>query len=190
MKLCYGLLDRWQCGTVPLSPQQRADVDSLTLDKRRRERTAVYHMLNRLLGYQPVLLHDSNGRPYIDDVSGLYLSVTHSATMAGVMIDTAPCGIDIQEVDARLLRLRDKYLSVGEQMLFGDDMAALTEAWCLKEAAYKAAGTPGLPLADGIAISRGAGGSYRIEAAGRIWHGTTRTVGPDCILATVTAYVP
>ncbi|MDE7389192.1 MAG: 4'-phosphopantetheinyl transferase superfamily protein [Muribaculaceae bacterium] len=91
--------------------------------------------------------HFADGAPMLIG-SDLRISVSHSRRRAAVALgtpDEPPFGIDVEETDRnrQLLRVATRFLTEQEAALWAD---RLTEAWTCKEAVYKAARAPGLPL--------------------------------------------
>ena len=114
-------------------------------------REAVAQLITKHIGPEARLLHDPDGAPLLAG-SDLHISISHSRHFAALMTDpTRRCGVDIEEArPEQLLKVRSKFLTDRELPLWADD---LLTAWTIKEAVYKAAGTPGLALG-AIDISR------------------------------------
>lgn len=121
---------------------------------RERERAAVSAILSTLAP-ELALAHLPSGAPVLvgsPDAPGI--SISHGGGMAAVAIgphDHA-FGIDIEAPRPKLLRVARKFLSPDEMSLAGSDLIAHLRYWTAKEAVYKAALTPGLPLTD-IAVN-------------------------------------
>lgn len=79
------------------------------------------------------------------------ISVSHSRGMAAIALGEKGMrlGIDTETPDrsSQLARVADRFLSAEQTEAWGAHPATLSWAWCIKEAAYKAAGQPGLALA-------------------------------------------
>lgn len=106
-------------------------------------RQAVQEILREVLGADVRLVHDPDGAPLLVG-SDLHISISHSRNYAAVMLSAeGHCGIDIEEPRLeQLARVKSKFLTPAE-LAAGVD---LLTAWTAKEAAFKAAGTPGLGL--------------------------------------------
>lgn len=126
------------------------------------ERAAVRRLLREAFPDTPgiTLGHKESGAPFLtgpDDCHGPgrttlplpEISVTHCRKMAAVA--TGPHGMRLGidcESDDRLVtlgRVATHFLSEGQRERWAEPYASL-RAWCVKEAAYKAAGQQGLPL--------------------------------------------
>lgn len=120
--------------------------------RRAAERQAVARCFDELRAAHPetppysALGHDPHGAPVLP---GWQLSITHSRAVAAVAICPAgqspAFGIDAEEWRATLLSVTTKYLSPSE-MARALSHAALLRLWTIKEAVYKAASIPSLPL--------------------------------------------
>ena len=112
---------------------------------REAERRAVERLVCRLLGDGAVVTHLPSGAPVTE---GCHISVSHCRTHAAVAVSTAaPVGIDIEET-------RRCKAHIVSRVAHPDDSPALSpaQAWCAKEAVFKAALIDDLTLAD-IAVS-------------------------------------
>lgn len=97
------------------------------------------------------LCHRADGSPFIPG-SGASISVSHCQTLVVLAADRLRrnIGIDCETSSrgAQLGRVAAKFLSPAQSLAWGADEKYLLRAWTLKEAFYKAARIPGLPLAD------------------------------------------
>lgn len=97
------------------------------------------------------LCHRADGSPFIPG-SGASISVSHCQTLVVLAADRLRrnIGIDCETASrgAQLGRVAAKFLSPAQSLAWGADEKYLLRAWTLKEAFYKAARIPGLPLAD------------------------------------------
>lgn len=96
------------------------------------------------------LCHRADGSPFIPG-SGASISVSHCQTLVVLAADRLRrnIGIDCETSSrgAQLGRVAAKFLSPAQSLAWGADEKHLLRAWTLKEAFYKAARLPGLPLA-------------------------------------------
>ncbi len=96
------------------------------------------------VGPEVTYTHAPDGSPLLCG-SALHISISHSRHLAAIALhpELRP-GVDIEEPrPGQLERVARKFLSESELQLWRH---RLLEAWTCKEAVYKAAGTPGLPL--------------------------------------------
>lgn len=133
---------------IAIAPVQATD----RAGRRVAERQAVARCFDELRAADPAippydtLSHDPHGAPVLP---GWQLSITHSRAVAAVAICPAgqspAFGIDAEEWRSTLLTVTTKYLSPGETARTLDK-PALLRLWTIKEAVYKAAAIPALPL--------------------------------------------
>lgn len=148
-----------------LSVSQNGDVTACLPDKKQRERSLVYTLINYAASHGPAiyssiagvpLSHYDNGAPYLDCSPThrllVYISVSHCRSGACIALSrlALPFGIDIEDESDKLARVKSKFIADSETVFIGDDL--LLPAWTIKEAVYKAAGIAGLPLRNGIVI--------------------------------------
>lgn len=157
LTVAYGLINDLDIPGFALTHTQQADVDSLRLEKRRRERRALYRLLSAEFHIIDTIDHRHDGSPFLSSAPGKCLSVAHSADIVAAIVADRRVGIDIEQPSGKIERVAGRFLNSDEARLFADPTGHLT-AWTIKEAVYKAAGLEGLPLAahnpeaDGIII--------------------------------------
>lgn len=129
------------------------DIDSDDNHSRaERERKAVDELVAGAFGPDAVKSRLPSGAPLITigglPVDRLY-SISHCAGLAilAVAEGVKAVGTDIEIYREQLRRVASRFLSPEEEIFYSSDEGLLT-AWTLKEAAYKAALTPGLALKD------------------------------------------
>ncbi len=118
-----------------------------------RERAAVATMIEAVFGPGTSLAHTDTGAPVLPGRPET-ISVSHSRTTAAIAIDRAGAhpGIDIEDARPQLMRVAGRVLSARELDAYGASADTLAEAWTLKEAAYKCAGTAGLDFRRDIVL--------------------------------------
>ena len=155
-----------------LSPPELARLRDLTLVKRRQEwlagRLAAKHAACRVLrqaaaGPEPAwpeiaVINQPAGRPALTLLAGPprrlpQISISHSHGWAVAMaVMGAPCGIDLQRISAKTLKLRERFCLLREQeevtRLIGAQAPpeqGLTLLWAAKEAVRKGVVKEALP---------------------------------------------
>lgn len=123
--------------------------EAYEMGKIERERMAVDRLVRDLCVDTACVAHLPSGAPVIAGIDDpLFISVSHCATAAVIAVSPdSRIGIDIEQQRPQLRRVRQKYLSPRELEIF-DTPQLMLIAWTAKEAVYKAALTPGLPLHD------------------------------------------
>lgn len=115
--------------------------ESPEADKRTREREAVNALLTELCGENKVILHQENGKPYLEDAS-FHISISHTKGYAAVVLHPSrEVGIDIEQYGITVHKVREKFLqSVELAEAETDNMYQLLLYWSAKETVYKAMG--------------------------------------------------
>jgi len=123
-----------------LSDAENAVYQSFKNDRRRREWLATRILLNEMLGSYPGIDYDSNGAPHLKDNVHINISVSHADGLVAVsMSKKYHVGIDVERVTNRVLRIKDKFLTIDEYDINDPNLLQLLYIqWCAKEAMYKA----------------------------------------------------
>ena len=138
-----------------LSNTEKDELKKITHPRKRKEWLAARVALQRLLyilGYAPSSLHKNvNGKPMLVTISGS-ISIAHCKEFVLVAFSAKyPIGVDIEQICAKIRRVRDKLLCRQESNYVGDDLSNLSLYWCAKEAIYKTIGG-GISLQEDIYI--------------------------------------
>lgn len=67
----------------------------------------------------------------------LNISISHNKTHVALAVSDKACGVDIENIGARVLRIQERFLSENEIQLAGNDCLKNSLMWSAKEAAYK-----------------------------------------------------
>lgn len=140
------MIKRYQWGDIVICVGAIEKSDRLS--RRDREKRAVRSLLSEMGVAPDNLWHDNNGAPKID---GYEISITHSLTRAAVALcpveKKGVFGIDAEDWRPSLYKVRVKFLSADE-LEWITEPNELLSAWMIKEAVFKAASLPGMPLTD------------------------------------------
>lgn len=187
--------------TLLLSEEEQRYFQRFRYPKRRREwlggriaaKAALLNLYEpeefRRQAQQLTILPDAHGRPAVSGAadSGLSLSISHSGSYAAALAGRGnSCGIDLQEISAKILPLASRFASSAELELLarqpglGSQEARLTMLWAVKEAMKKSV------LADQPVLFAGIE-AMRIAAAGdRAWRFDCAVQG--CLPQTAAVY--
>ena len=103
-------------------------------------------------------MHKESGAPYIltgdgcDTLHSVSISHCSDTAMLAVAPEGTAIGIDCEHFRKALRNVAPRVLSANEMPGWTASDTLLLRAWTIKEAVYKAAGIPGLPLAEGIRL--------------------------------------
>ena len=134
----------------------------ITNPKRKKEFQNVRHLRNLQLGKQEIS-YDSKGKPYINN-SKVFISVSHSKNYVAFAHDTSPIGIDIEELNPRILKVWERYLHPKEFDIFDTtSIFDLTVAWTIKEALFKLNTKTGIDFMNDLRIKSKEGNTFICE---------------------------
>jgi phosphopantetheinyl transferase len=153
-----------------LSNPEQVYLNTLTSEKRKREwlggRFAAKYvgadmlaqMQNPVPWSELAVIADKNGRPFLaaDTKTGALpdISISHSGGLAAAMaVSKGFCGIDIQKITDRVVKVRERFCTPNEARLVRSffnasqeiQSSALTRLWAAKESLRKTANTRSLP---------------------------------------------
>ena len=99
---------------------------------------------------QNKIIKDVNGKPCLK--SG-FVSISHDTNYVSLMISNKVCGIDLQSVSPKVLRIKHKFYDEDDLEQFGEEIDFYTLMWSLKEALYKLFGVPKLFFKEHLRIN-------------------------------------
>jgi 4'-phosphopantetheinyl transferase EntD len=83
------------------------------------------------------IFKNKNGKPFLYN-SPLHISYSHTEQFAAAIIHTdKPCGIDMEHIQEKMMRVSGRFLSEKELQSTGNDLEKICIYWCAKEAMYK-----------------------------------------------------
>ena len=116
-----------------LQEQFDREASSFKSKTRRLEFLSVRALLCDMLGYLPVVEHESSGRPFLHN--GKNISISHTKGYAVVVVSGRyNVAVDIEYNNDRVLRIAKRFLRTDE------DVSTVMEhqlCWCAKETLYK-----------------------------------------------------
>ncbi len=119
-------------------------IATMTNSHRRLEYLSVRALLLHLLGKEPNIVYDKNGKPSLPE-DDLNISISHTNLYVAVIVnDNKEVGVDIEMKKDKIFRVRHKFVSTKEKIDPNCELESLLIHWCAKEAVYKMA-TVSLP---------------------------------------------
>ena len=108
-------------------------VGLLEIEKgRQAEREGVRRVLTAMLGIEPVIEHNADGKPIIAEY---HISISHTVGYVAVVLSQEyEVGVDIEYVSDRVTRIAQRFLRSDELFTNSTDILI---AWCAKETMYK-----------------------------------------------------
>lgn len=144
------LLDRLQ-----LDEREKSVLERFSKGKRTLHWLASRVLLRYLLKTDEFIScpSDENGKPYLSNYP-YEISFTHSYDYAGlIMSQKGPCGIDLEIVKDKVLRIKEKFMKPNElAFIQSDNIEQLYACWCAKEAVYKLQGNKGISFLENMTI--------------------------------------
>lgn len=131
----------WLKINVTLTKEEENLYNTFTHDHRRKQWLAVRLLLQQYFAgrVNHSIQYNEFGKPHFKELK-LNISVSHSHDLAGIIVspDAVP-GLDIEHLEHRIEKLKDKFLSVDELQMVKDSTAneQLHIMWCAKEVMYK-----------------------------------------------------
>nr|WP_314698114.1 4'-phosphopantetheinyl transferase superfamily protein [uncultured Prevotella sp.] len=99
---------------------------------RQAEKEGVSCLLKEMLGYEPLIQHNTDGKPFLKDYN---ISISHTIGYVVVILSREyQVGIDIEYVSERVNRITSRFLRDDELFHNTRDLLLI---WCAKETAYK-----------------------------------------------------
>ncbi len=126
-------------------PKEFSDIDklrreyllSISNENRRKQSYFVWRVLEKALAsekyYNPIFCFD-NGKWMVKG-DECYFSLAHSSNVVCCAISKNPIGVDVELINDKLLRLKNRY-SIEENS--GDELLSIAECWTREEARFKA----------------------------------------------------
>lgn len=101
------------------------------------------------------LENDLHGKPVIHNFP-VHISLSHSADLSAILISKKfSVGIDIEKIDPKILRIKNKFLNDTEKKSISEEeeLNQLYVIWCAKEAMYKLYGKKQLEFREHLFVS-------------------------------------
>ena len=145
-------------------PQLNDDRFRMIISQRRQKEWLATRTLLLYSGCQPnQLSYLPTGKPIIAHPEYKFISISHSAQLAGILLTrTVPTGLDIESKNRNFSRVEKKYLSEEERLLAVTQPEGHAVFWCIKEAVYKLLDHQGIIFDSQIKISTGGYHNYNI----------------------------
>ena len=127
-----------QLNNFVVDPEQ---LNLISHDGRRKEwiagRFLIYQLAKLMKLEFEGVYSDEFGKPHLQNTPG-HISISHAHPYVTAMIETKhSCGVDIERIRPKLVKLAPKFLSGAEQAQSKNEEANLAVSWGAKEALYK-----------------------------------------------------
>lgn len=143
---------------MPVAPPGspgREKADAIRNESRKRQHLAGRALLRQMIFplYEQISV-DPFGKPFLGSGSRM-ISLSHTAEYAAAAVsETLPVGIDIERIQDRLERVKERFLQESETGMLpaGNLHERLALLWTAKEAVYKLYGKPDIDLRNNIHV--------------------------------------
>ncbi len=117
-------------------------------------RILAYTLLQKFT-LEPILLNvDATGKPYFEN-NEYSLSISHTGQTVAVLLSAAyQVGIDIESIQPKVLRVKEKFLTISELDIIGEDLYKTLICWGTKETLYKLYGRKQLLFKEHLKIKK------------------------------------
>ncbi len=121
--------------TTYITHKEKLLLDNISNENRKQEFIQARKLRNETIG-KIEILYNEDGKPLLTN-SDYFISISHSQHFIGIFKAPFNIGLDIEEINGRVLKIKQRFLNNEEQILFGTNIENLTLAWTLKEAMFK-----------------------------------------------------
>jgi len=118
-----------------LTDNEKLYLKKITNENRKQEFIQVRALRNKSIG-EIEIDYTESGKPYLVN-SKEYISISHSQNFIGILKAPFDIGLDIEEINERIIKIKNRFLNEKELKLFDSSIENLTIAWTLKEALFK-----------------------------------------------------
>lgn len=136
-----------------LLPEEQVLCKSFKSANRKKEFLATRFLRTQLFGLKPIQ-YSAIGAPTIEGKH--HISISHCKEQVGMACCTHfPIGLDMEPIDEKVLRVKQKFLSKREENNLQTQSAVeMTKVWSGKEALYKLAGRKRIIFSDHLFLHK------------------------------------
>ncbi len=148
---------------------EKSFAEKLTIEKRKQEFLQA-RVIRDQIADETEIIYNEDGKPFLKDNSQ-FISISHSENYIGIVCAPFNIGMDIEEVNERIHKIKNRFLNEQEIESFGKDTLSLTIAWTIKEALFKLNDRKGIDFRKELLIKEKINGFYlchMLELDG--WH--------------------
>jgi 4'-phosphopantetheinyl transferase EntD len=114
---------------------EKSFFEKLTIEKRKQEFLQARVIRDQIVDGTEII-YNEDGKPFLKDNSQ-FISISHSENYIGMVCAPFNIGMDIEEVNERIHKIKNRFLNEKEIESFAKDTLDLTITWTIKEALYK-----------------------------------------------------
>lgn len=118
-----------------LTYKEERILNSITNRFRKQEFLQIRELRNKTIGKLEIL-YNEDGKPFLTDSTD-FISISHSQNFIAILKAPFNIGMDIEEINERIIKIKDRFLNENELVLLGEEKENLSIAWTIKEAMFK-----------------------------------------------------
>jgi hypothetical protein len=118
-----------------LTDNEKLYLKKITNENRKQEFLQIRALRNKSIG-EIEIDYTESGKPFLVN-SKEYISISHSQNFIGILKAPFDVGLDIEEINERIIKIKNRFLNEKELKMFDSSIENLTIAWTLKEALFK-----------------------------------------------------
>lgn len=150
------------------SEKEKEEFQSVKYEHRKREFLTIRLLLEQMLGEKIEIFYSADGKPQLKNKS-LFISISHSADMAVVLLSEKNAGVDVENIHRSTEKIATRFLSENELIEINNSHKPQLQRmlyWCAKEAAFKFSVWPEIEFKSQINIHK-----FGMNAEGGIFSG-------------------
>ncbi len=124
-----------EVNSTNLTQKEHKLLSKINNSNRKQEFIQIRALRNKTIG-EIEIDYNADGKPFLVD-SKEFISISHSQNFIGILKAPFNVGLDIEEINERISKIRNRFLNEKELKLFSSSIENLTIAWTLKEALFK-----------------------------------------------------
>mgnify|MGYP006153858425 CR=1 FL=1 len=105
-------------------------------EKVRKEKLICHVLIQSFFDENCYLTKNDWGAPELSNTNKR-ISLTHSYPYVGLYIADHPCGVDLEKVTDKIVRIKHKFLNHSEDIWASEDIQKITQVWSAKEVGFK-----------------------------------------------------
>ena len=151
---------------LEVTPNEKQELELLRNEKRQTEYLATRILLRKVFP-EANIRYNNNRAPFLEN-GDTFISIAHSKKYVCLMHSKHPCGVDIETIESKALRIARRFLGESELKYISDEQPArdATLLWSAKESLYKLLKKDGVEFSKQLIIQGiGINGQRRIEAS-------------------------
>lgn len=147
---------------------EKKEFQSIKFENRKREFLTIRLLLEHMLDEKTEILYSAGGKPQLKNKS-LFISISHSADLAVVLLSEKNAGVDVENVHRNTEKIATRFLSEDELNEINNSQQPKLQRmlyWCAKEAAFKFSVWPEIEFKSQINIHK-----FELNVGGGIFSG-------------------